>query len=90
MLLTITTTHRPANDLGYLLHKHPDRMQTVELAFGNAHGPKWRSEQTVLLRNISTRPVFVRIRSLPYAQGAAPVEFHAFPSRFRPARESRT
>jgi hypothetical protein len=25
MLLTITTTHRPALDLGYLLHKHPGR-----------------------------------------------------------------
>ena len=23
MLLTITTTRRPATDLGYLLHKHP-------------------------------------------------------------------
>ena len=26
MLLTITTTHRPATDLGYLLHKHPGAM----------------------------------------------------------------
>ncbi|MGQ0568808.1 MAG: hypothetical protein ACT4P5_04640, partial [Armatimonadota bacterium] len=26
MLLTITTTHEPATDLGYLLHKHPDRV----------------------------------------------------------------
>ncbi len=24
MLLTVTTTHRPATDLGYLLHKHPE------------------------------------------------------------------
>jgi hypothetical protein len=23
MLLTLTTTHRPATDLGFLLHKHP-------------------------------------------------------------------
>lgn len=37
MLLTITTTHRPATDLGYLLGKHPDRLQSVELAFGRAH-----------------------------------------------------
>jgi 3' terminal RNA ribose 2'-O-methyltransferase Hen1 len=37
MLLTITTTHRPAHDLGYLLHKHPDRFQTFELTFGKAH-----------------------------------------------------
>ena len=37
MLLTITTTHRPATDLGYLLHKHPSRVQTFELTFGAAH-----------------------------------------------------
>ena len=37
MLLTISTTHRPATDLGYLLHKHPDRAQAFELPFGAAH-----------------------------------------------------
>ena len=37
MLLTVTTTHRPATDLGYLLHKHPDRVQTFPAAFGEAH-----------------------------------------------------
>src|SRR4051812_43192800 len=37
MLLTITTTHRPAFDLGYLLHKHPDRLQSFDLSFGKAH-----------------------------------------------------
>jgi 3' terminal RNA ribose 2'-O-methyltransferase Hen1 len=37
MLLSITTTHAPATDLGYLLHKHPDRAQTYDLAFGRAH-----------------------------------------------------
>ncbi len=37
MLLTIATTHRPATDLGYLLHKHPDRVQTFPVAFGEAH-----------------------------------------------------
>src|SRR6266540_3438917 len=37
MLLTITTTHRPATDLGYLLHKHPDRLHSFTLAFGQAH-----------------------------------------------------
>lgn len=31
MLLTITTTHRPASDLGYLLHKHPERFQSFDL-----------------------------------------------------------
>jgi hypothetical protein len=37
MLLTLRTTHVPATDLGFLLHKHPDRVQTFELAFGSAH-----------------------------------------------------
>src|SRR3982750_445997 len=37
MLLTLTTTHQPATELGYLLHKHPDRLQSFELSFGKAH-----------------------------------------------------
>jgi 3' terminal RNA ribose 2'-O-methyltransferase Hen1 len=37
MLLTIFTTYQPASDLGYLLHKHPDRFQSFELSFGQAH-----------------------------------------------------
>jgi 3' terminal RNA ribose 2'-O-methyltransferase Hen1 len=37
MLLTVTTTHRPATDLGYLLHKNPGRVQSFPLAFGQAH-----------------------------------------------------
>ena len=37
MLFTITTTHSPATDLCYLLHKHPARVQTFDLSFGQAH-----------------------------------------------------
>ena len=37
MLLTISTTHNPATDLGFLLHKHPDRLQSFDLSFGKAH-----------------------------------------------------
>lgn len=36
VLLTVTTTHTPATDLGYLLHKHPDRVQEFKQAFGTA------------------------------------------------------
>lgn len=36
MLLTISTVHRPATDLGFLLHKNPNRIQTFSLSFGNA------------------------------------------------------
>jgi len=37
MLLTITNTHRPASDLGYLLAKDPARVQAFDLSFGQAH-----------------------------------------------------
>ena len=37
MLLSITTTHPPATELGYLLHKHPDRFQTFPIAYGQVH-----------------------------------------------------
>ena len=33
MLLAITTTRIPATDLGYLLHKHPERCQTFPMSF---------------------------------------------------------
>ena len=36
MLLTISTTHRPATDLGYLLHKNPGRVHTFEVFGGSA------------------------------------------------------
>jgi 3' terminal RNA ribose 2'-O-methyltransferase Hen1 len=37
MLLAITTTATPATDLGYLLHKHPNKAQTFNLKFGQVH-----------------------------------------------------
>src|SRR5437016_6662860 len=37
MLLTITTTHQPATDLGYLLRKNPARVQSFNQSFGAAH-----------------------------------------------------
>jgi 3' terminal RNA ribose 2'-O-methyltransferase Hen1 len=37
MLLTLTTTHVPATDLGYLLHKNPSAVRSVDLWFGRAH-----------------------------------------------------
>jgi 3' terminal RNA ribose 2'-O-methyltransferase Hen1 len=36
MFLSIATTHQPANDLGFLLIKHPDRLHEIELSFGRA------------------------------------------------------
>ena len=37
MLLTITLTEPPATDLGFLLHKHPDRLQSFAVSAGEAH-----------------------------------------------------
>lgn len=37
MLLALSTTHNPATDLGFLLHKNPDRVQVFDLSFGRAH-----------------------------------------------------
>lgn len=40
MFLTITTTgtpERPATDLGFLLHKHPDKAQAFSTSYGRAH-----------------------------------------------------
>jgi 3' terminal RNA ribose 2'-O-methyltransferase Hen1 len=37
VLLTITTTREPATDLGFLLHKHPDRAQSFDVSAGVAH-----------------------------------------------------
>ena len=37
VLLTITTTHEPATDLGFLLHKHPERVQSFREPAGHAH-----------------------------------------------------
>ena len=48
MLLTISTTHHPATDLGFLLHKNPNRIQTFPLNFGSAQN---RSESGVIIND---------------------------------------
>jgi 3' terminal RNA ribose 2'-O-methyltransferase Hen1 len=37
VLLTITLSTPPATDLGYLLHKHPDRVQAFDESVGQVH-----------------------------------------------------
>ncbi|RYY31702.1 MAG: 3' terminal RNA ribose 2'-O-methyltransferase Hen1 [Chitinophagaceae bacterium] len=37
MLFTITTRQHPPSDLSFLLHKHPDKVQSVEISAGKAH-----------------------------------------------------
>ncbi|HEX4590462.1 MAG TPA: 3' terminal RNA ribose 2'-O-methyltransferase Hen1, partial [Gemmataceae bacterium] len=59
MLLTITMTHPPATDLGFLLHKHPDRFQSFDLSFGQAHVyyPQVESERCSCCLLLAVDPV---------------------------------
>ena len=59
MLLTITTTHHPATDLGYLLHKHPAKFQCFELAWGEAKVfyPQARENLTTVAMMLELDPV---------------------------------
>src|SRR5262245_13390290 len=59
VLLTITTTHRPATDLGYLLHKNPAKAQTFDLAVGKAHVfyPEASEERCTVALVIDINPV---------------------------------
>jgi 3' terminal RNA ribose 2'-O-methyltransferase Hen1 len=70
MLLEITTTHTPATDLGFLLHKHPDRLQSVELAAGKAHVfyPEANNDRCTACLMLDINPVdLVRVRKGNYA-----------------------
>jgi len=59
MLLTISTTHQPATDLGYLLHKNPARLQTEELSFGTGYlfYPEASAERCTVALLIEIDPV---------------------------------
>jgi 3' terminal RNA ribose 2'-O-methyltransferase Hen1 len=59
MILNITTTHRPATDLGFLLHKHPDKFQTVDLSVGKAHifYPEKSDEKTTISVLLDIDPI---------------------------------
>jgi 3' terminal RNA ribose 2'-O-methyltransferase Hen1 len=61
MLLTISTTHQPATELGFLLHKHPDRLQSFDLSFGKAHVfyPEVTEEETTAALLLDVDPVGV-------------------------------
>ena len=67
MLLTISTNHEPATDLGYLLHKHPNRCQSFSLPFGEAHVfyPEATNEQCTAALLLDINPIkLVRKRTL--------------------------
>ena len=74
MLLTLTTTYQPATDLGFLLRKHPARLQEFELSFGKAHVfyPEAGNGQCTVALLVEVDPVgLVRNRRGPAGEGGA-------------------
>jgi SAM-dependent methyltransferase len=74
VLLTISTTHRPATDLGYLLRKNPARPQSFELTFGRAHVfyPEATADRCTAALLVEVDPVaLVRKRRGPAGEGGA-------------------
>jgi 3' terminal RNA ribose 2'-O-methyltransferase Hen1 len=78
MLLTITTTHQPATDLGYLLRKNPGRLQSFDLTFGKANVfyPEATAERCTVALQIEVDPVgLVRNRRGPSGEGGALAQY---------------
>ena len=78
MLLTISTTYSPATDLGYLLHKHPARIQSFGLTFGQAHVfyPEARAETCTAALLLDVDPVgLVRRPHGQFAENFALAEY---------------
>jgi len=74
MLLTLTTTHNPATDLGFLLRKNPERPQSFSLTFGKAHVfyPEAASDRCTVALLVEVDPVgLVRNRRGPAGEGGA-------------------
>ena len=72
MLITINNTRPPARDLGYLLHKNPDRVQSFDLSFGKAHVcyPEATNESCTAALLLDVDPVaLVRTRRGPSGEG---------------------
>src|SRR5437899_12109397 len=72
MLLTLTTTHSPATDLGYLLRKNPTRPQSFDLTFGKAQVfyPEATPERCTVALLVEVDPVgLVRNRRGPSGEG---------------------
>ncbi|WP_432094760.1 3' terminal RNA ribose 2'-O-methyltransferase Hen1, partial [Streptomyces sp. bgisy100] len=77
MFLTISTTgtpERPATDLGFLLHKHPDVVQVFSTAQGRAHVfyPEATAEQCTAALLLEVDPVALVRRGRGKGRGGAP------------------
>jgi 3' terminal RNA ribose 2'-O-methyltransferase Hen1 len=74
MLLTVTTTHNPATDIGFLLRKNPASSQSFNLTFGRAHVfyPEATSEKCTVALLVEVDSVaLVRNRRGPTGEGGA-------------------
>ncbi|MFF2808860.1 3' terminal RNA ribose 2'-O-methyltransferase Hen1 [Streptomyces sp. NPDC058000] len=77
MFLTITTTgttDRPATDLGFLLHKHPDKAQQFSTSYGTAHVlyPEADAERCTAALLLEVDPVALVRRGQGKGRGGAP------------------
>ncbi|MEU0393617.1 3' terminal RNA ribose 2'-O-methyltransferase Hen1 [Streptomyces sp. NPDC006208] len=77
MFLTISTTgtpERPATDLGFLLHKHPDKAQTFSTSHGTAHVfyPEASVERCTAALLLEVDPVALVRRGKGKGRGGAP------------------
>ncbi|MET8097211.1 3' terminal RNA ribose 2'-O-methyltransferase Hen1 [Streptomyces sp. NPDC005236] len=77
MFLTISTTgtpERPATDLGFLLHKHPDNAQKFSTSYGTAHVlyPEATAERCTAALLLEVDPVALVRRGKGKGRGGAP------------------
>jgi 3' terminal RNA ribose 2'-O-methyltransferase Hen1 len=77
VFLTISTTgtpERPATELGFLLHKHPDRAQTFSTSYGTAHVlyPEATAERCTAALLLEVDPVALVRRGKGKGRGGAP------------------
>jgi hypothetical protein len=78
VLLTITTTHIPATDLGHLLYKNPAEVQSFSLSFGRAHVfyPEATEERCTAALLLDVDPIgMVRGRRGPAGEGQALAQY---------------
>ncbi|AZP20937.1 3' terminal RNA ribose 2'-O-methyltransferase Hen1 [Streptomyces aquilus] len=77
MFLSITTTgtpDRPATDLGYLLHKHPEKAQAFSTSYGKAHVlyPEARPERCTAALMLEVDAVALVRKGKGKGRGGAP------------------
>jgi len=75
MLVSITSTTPVATDLGYLLHKHPDGVRSVDVGYGRAHVfyPEATEQRCTATTYVEINPLgLTRHRRGRQAQGLEP------------------